>query len=84
VIRNEKALEAFRSLTTPGEFIWAVDVDYSAFLFDHTAVTQLIGERITLSGQALLDAFERHKPRLLATVIAIDGADVSSGQSSSR
>jgi hypothetical protein len=26
----EKALEAFRSLTTPGEFIWAVDGDYHA------------------------------------------------------
>jgi hypothetical protein len=40
---------------------------------------EVSGERIALSGQALLDAFERHKPRLLATVIAIDGADVSGG-----
>jgi hypothetical protein len=114
----EKALEAFRSLTTPGEFIWAVDGDYNASRFwphradaserwalgvpgardwnpvwenfivppDYSWVfhaseayndeRELIGERITLSGQALLDAFERHKPRLLANVIAINGVNV--------
>jgi len=47
----------------------------------HNDERELIGERITLSGQALLDAFQRHKPQLLADVIAIDGVNVGKEES---
>jgi hypothetical protein len=115
----EKALEAFRSLTAPDEFIYALDGDYNAFrLWPHRADAserwalgvpgardwnhhwenfivppdfswvfhadqnynderQISGETVTLSGQALLDAFEKHKPRLFVKVAAIDGVEVA-------
>jgi hypothetical protein len=50
-----------------------VPPDFSWAFHAHVRVT---GERVTISGRALLDAFEEHKPRLFFNVVAIDGVDV--------
>jgi hypothetical protein len=103
---HAKALDAFRSLTPPQGFIYAVDTDYEGYRFwPHKGIAterwplgvpgsidwnsywesflappdfswvfsaSLRGDRITVSGRGLLDAFERNKPLLFSKTVVDD------------